>query len=90
MYQLSKGYRWYQTPRGKSIVLLYFVNEIPYTYDNLSKEDAEDLEIILEATANHVYDEDEIYWASFYLVEEEAHPLLFEMELQNPELLPAD
>ena len=90
MYKLSKGYRWYQTPRGKSIVLIYFINEIPYTFDNLIKKDEENLEIILEATANHIYTEDEVYWSSFYLIEEEAHPLLFEMELQNPELLPAD
>lgn len=90
MFKLSKGYRWYRTPRGKSIILIYFINEIPYTFDNLSKQDEENLEIILEATANHVYTEDEVYWASFYLIEEQAHPLLFEMELQNPELLPAD
>ena len=63
---------------------------MPYTFDNLSKQDEENLEIILEATANHVYTEDEIYLASFYLIEEEAHPLIFEMELQNPESLPAD
>lgn len=90
MYKLSKGYRWYLTPRGKSIVLIYFINEIPYTFDNLSKEKEKDLEAILEATANHVYTEDEVYWSSFYLIEEQAHPLLFSMELQNPELLPAD
>lgn len=90
MYKLSKGYRWYLTPRGKSIVLIYFINEISYTFDNLSKEQEKDLEVILEATANHVYTEDEVYWSSFYLIEEQAHPLLFQMELQNPELLPAD
>lgn len=87
MYNLSKGYRWYSTPRGKSIVLIYFVNEMPYTFDNLSKEQEKDLEVILEATANHLYTEDEVYWASFYLIAEQAHPLLFEIKLQNPELL---
>ena len=90
MYELSKGYRWYQTPRGKSIVLMYFVNEIPYTYDNLPKEYNENLELLLEATANHVYTEDEVYWSSFYLLEEQVHPLLFQLELKNPELLPTD
>ena len=90
MFKLSKGYRWFHTPRGKSIVLIYFINEFPYTYDNLTKEKAENLEIILEATANHTYTEDEVYWASFYLIEEQAHPLLFELELDNPGLLPAD
>ena len=72
------------------MVLIYFINEFPYTYDNLIKKDEENLEIILEATANHVYTEDEVYWASYYLIEEQAHPLLFELELDNPELLPAD
>jgi hypothetical protein len=27
---------------------------------------------------------------SFYLIDEEAHPLLFEVELENPEDLPED
>lgn len=69
---------------------MYFINEIPYTYDNLVKRIAENLEVILEATANHVYTEDEVYWASYYLMEEQAHPLIFALELENPELLPAD
>jgi len=90
MFKLSKGYRWNTTLRGKSIILIYFINQIPYTYDNLTKESEENLEIILEATANHVYTEDEVYWASYYLIEEQVHPLLFELELDNPELLPAD
>jgi len=90
MYKLSKGYRWYSTTTSKFIVLMYFINEMPYTFDALRKNEEEDLDIILEATANHVYTEIEVYSTSYYLIQEEAHPLLFEMELQNPEFLPTE
>jgi hypothetical protein len=89
-YQLSKGYRWYKTPETDSIVLMYFINGMVYSYDTLSRISQDDPEIVLDATANHVYTEDEVYWASFYLLEEQSHPLLFELNLKNPELLPAD
>jgi hypothetical protein len=89
-YTLSMGYRWYDTPRGKVIVLMYFINSVPYTYDNIEHNDLDSSDIILEASSERTYTEDEIYWASFYLIEEQAHPLLFELDLENPELLPVD
>ena len=89
-YTLEKGYRWYQTPRSKSIVMMYFINGMVYTHDIIPKILQEDPDIILEATANHVYTEDEVYWASYYLMEEQSHPLIFPLELENTELLPAD
>lgn len=89
-YTLSKGYRWYDTPRGKSIVLMYFINNVPYTHDELEDEEKWIPDIILEATAEHTYTEDEVYWASFYLIEEQVHPLLFEVDLANPDCLPVD
>ena len=89
-YTLSMGYRWYDTPRGKYIVLMYFINSVPYTYDNLEDRNLDASDIILEAATEHTYTEDEVYWASFYLIEEQAHPLLFELDLENPELLPVD
>lgn len=90
MYTLSKGYRWHNTLRGASIVMMYFINDIPYTFDLLPKISQDNPDIVLEATANHMYTEDEVYWASFYLLEEQVHPLLFTLELENPNLLPAD
>lgn len=87
-YTLSKGYRWYKTEYSCEIVLMHFINWVPYTYDELPKIAQDDAEIILEATANHTYTDEELYYLSFYLVEEEAHPLLFPLDLDNPELLP--
>ncbi len=69
---------------------MHFINWVPYTFDELPKIAQDDAEIILEATANHVYSDEEIYYLSFYLIEEEAHPLLFPVDLENPELLPLD
>jgi hypothetical protein len=31
-----------------------------------------------------------MYRSSMYLVEEECHPMCFDLELENPELLPLD
>jgi hypothetical protein len=89
-YTLSQGYRWYKTPRSECIVLMYFINDFVYTYDNIPKLIQDNPEVILEATANHVYTEDEVYWASYYLLQEEAHPLIFPLNLKNPDLLPTD
>ena len=36
------------------------------------------------------YNIEDMYRASQYLIEEQCHPLLFELELDNPELLPID
>jgi hypothetical protein len=69
---------------------MYFINNVPYTHDELEDSETDTPDIILEASASHTYTEDEVYWASFYLIEEQAHPLLFELDLDNPELLPVD
>jgi len=31
-----------------------------------------------------------LYQSSYYLILEECHPLMFEVELENPEMLPVD
>lgn len=89
-YTLSKGYRWYRTIEESKIVLMYFINWVPYTFDEIPKIAQEDPDIVLEATANHLYTDDELYYLSYYLVEEEVHPLIFNVDLENPELLPTE
>jgi hypothetical protein len=43
-----------------------------------------------EADKNRTYDPEDLYRSSFYLIDEEAHPMLFPVELENPEDLPDD
>jgi hypothetical protein len=36
------------------------------------------------------WEPEDLYRSSSYLVEEECHPLMFELELENPECMPVD
>ena len=75
----------------KRIVLMYFINGLPFTFDEL--EDLEDMEedqttINIIADYEKSYNTEELYNYHSYLMAEEFHPLVFEMELENPEDLP--
>ena len=70
---------------------MYFINGIPFTWDDLedigvSKEDIPKLKII--ADNQRRYNIEDLYNYYSYLIEEQCNPLLFEMELENPEDLP--
>jgi len=42
------------------------------------------------ADKNRSFEPEDLYRNSFYLIDEEAHPLLFEVDLKNPQDLPKD
>ena len=70
---------------------MYFIIGIPFTWDDLedigvSKEDVPKLKII--ADNQRRYNIEDLYNYYSYLIEEQCNPLLFEMELENPEDLP--
>ena len=69
---------------------MYFINGIPYTFDDVDDSFYLDPEIIEWANGNTQYDLDDLYRWSTYLLMEECHPLIFDLELDNPELLPID
>ena len=87
-YRIDTRYVWYN--RGTEIVLMYFINQIPFTFDDLPKTAMQDLELIHLADNERRFEPDDLYQASYYLMLEECHPLMFELELENPEMLPAD
>ena len=89
-YKLSIGYRWIDTQLESFIVKMYFIQEIPYTFDELPKIEEDNPEIIEEASRNKRYTDEEIYLYSSYLAVEEAHPLMYELEYINPDCLPVD
>jgi len=90
-YRIESTYCWYSDWQNKSprLVLMYFINGIPFTHD-----DVEDLERVdirqARAIADHEirYNTEELYNYYTYLMEEQFHPLAFELELENPEDLP--
>ncbi len=87
-YKIDAAYCWYN--KGTQIVLMYFINHIPFTFDELPDCVMQDLEVIHLADQQLRYDPEDLYRTSFYLIDEECHPMLFDVELENPELLPVD
>jgi hypothetical protein len=88
MYRIDKRYCWYN--RKEQVVLMYFINSIPFTFDDLSKKDQMDNKILELADNERMYEPEDLYKSSFYLIDEEVHPLLFEVDVENPEDLPQD
>lgn len=87
-YRITKAYCWYN--KGTKIVLIYFINSIPFTFDDLPDGYLYDKELIELADQQLRYEPENLFNSSFYLIDEEAHPLLFELDLENPEDLPED
>lgn len=87
-YKITQSYCWYNN--GSMIVKMYFINDIPFTFDELPDGHLYDQDLCREADKNRTFDPEDLYKSSFYLIDEEAHPLLFEMDLLNPEMLPQE
>ena len=69
-------------------VLMYFVNDIPFAFDGLDQHQKQDKWILTECAINPEYTLEDILRWSDYLMEEECHPVLFELDLLNPEIIP--
>jgi len=87
-YRIDTTYCWFN--KGSQIVRMYFINHVPFTFDELPDESMYDLELIKIADNERHFDIEDLYRTSLYLIDEECHPMLFELELENPEMLPVD
>ena len=87
-YRIDTAYCWYLN--GSMIVLMYFINQVPFTFDELPDDAIYDLDLIELADNETRYEPEDLYKSSFYLIDELCHPLMFEVELENPEMLPVD
>ena len=85
-YRLDARYVWYN--KGTQIVLMYFIQGVPFSFEDLPDTAKQDLELIHLADCERRYDPDDVYQANYYLMMEECHPDMFELELENPEILP--
>jgi hypothetical protein len=70
------------------IVKMYFIQDVPFTFDELPEGAIYDKELIEIANKYYHYEPEDLYKNSFYLIDEEAHPCLFDLELENPEDMP--
>ncbi len=87
-YRIDTRYVWYN--RGTQIVLMYFINQVPFTFDDVPDSMMYDTELIELADKERRFEPEDLYQSSYYLIIEECHPLMFELELENPEMLPVD
>jgi hypothetical protein len=91
--KITTTYNHYTTPdNDKMICKFYLINNIPFTFDECEKLQVGqyDPAIIALADISYRYSAEDLFRASNYLILEEAHPLLFDVDLENPELLPVD
>jgi hypothetical protein len=72
------------------IVDMYFINGVPFTFDDIPNVTQDDPYVQIEAEESTDYSAEDMYNWSNYLMMEECHPLLFDLELENPEALPQD
>ena len=87
-YRIDARYCWYN--RGTQLVLMYFINQVPFTFDDVPDSYIYDPEILELSDNERRFEPEDLYKSSFYLIDEECHPMLFEVELENPEMMPAD
>ena len=87
-YRIDTAYCWYDN--GSMIVKMYFINQVPFTFDELPDGHLQDEELKRLADKERSFEPEDLYRSSFYLIDEEAHPCIFPIELENPEDMPDD
>ncbi len=68
-YKISTNFCWFRG--GSMIVKMYFINGMPFTFDELPEGHLRDQDLIIEADKHRTYNDDEMYQYYGYLVEEE-------------------
>jgi hypothetical protein len=86
-YKITYTYNWYQIPEDKFIIKTYYINNIPFTFDDIPEIAQDDPEIIAKAEQQLTMTPEIFYQKSFYLIDEQCHPCLFQLDLENPEVL---
>ncbi len=87
-YKIETKFVWLNDT--SNLVLMYFIQGIPFTFDDAEEEYYYNYDIIDSANNSPTYTLDGLYKASSYLLAEECHPMLYDLELENPELLPIE
>lgn len=86
-HKITCSYNWYETEDDKFIIKTYYISGVAFTFDELNEFEQDDPEIIERANEQLTMTPEIFYQKSFYLIDEEAHPCLFEMDIENPDVL---
>ena len=87
-FEVSSSLVWYNDER--MVVKMYFLNDIPFTFDELPVGHLWDQDLVKEANANRSFEVEDVYKGSNYLIQEQCHPCFDNIEISNPEILPED
>jgi len=87
-YTIQTRNCWYNNKTV--IVKMFFLNDVPFTFDDLPEGYLYDYSIVQEADNNIAYTVDDIYKGSNYLIQEQCHPCFDPVEILNPENLPEE
>ena len=68
-FEVSSSLVWYNDER--MIVKMYFLNDIPFTFDELPDGHLWDQDLVKEANANRSFEVEDLYKGSNYLIQEE-------------------
>lgn len=91
MYNLSISYHFYfKSPQESCIIKVFKINNVPYSFDYLPEIEQNNPEVLVQAQDNTTFTEEDLYLGSYYLTLEMVHPLIFDIEIDHPELLPVD
>lgn len=87
---ITSGYCYLNLDDQQTIVQIWKIQGIPFTFDELPEEVQQLPDVILDAQTSTSYTMEDLYHLSNYLIEEEAHPILFNMaeEVDNYEEVP--
>ena len=69
-------------------VKMYFIENMPFTYDPLTSIQKEDRWVLFECALNPEFSADQVLKNSEYLLQEEMHPLLFDVPVITVETMP--
>ena len=87
-YTVEQSFNWFND--GSSIVRMYCINGIPFTFDELPVGHLYDKGLVHEANKNREFDIEDVYYGSNYLILEQCHPCFDVIEVENKDDLPED
>ena len=70
----------YQFLLGRGIVRVYYVNGVPFAWNDMTSDEKSNPEVYMEVGHRDLITIEDIGRGSSYLIAECAHPLLFELE----------
>ena len=77
-YLIHTRYCWYDSQDGEKLVFMYFIQNVPFTFDELPEIAKEDLEIVTLADQERRWKIEDLYKAYSYSINYPQYPITIE------------